>query len=101
MPESREGIRAGTRDVVFRLDPGLTSAGRLADASGKPLPNVQLQVRPESGLQLPLYPKTDGEGRFVMAGLPDENIQIRATIGNRKATWEIRAGDRDIRLQLD
>jgi hypothetical protein len=92
VPEIRDGIRAGTKDVRFTLDPGRRSTGRIVDARGDPVAKVKLRISP----RIPLYPVTDKEGRFDLRGLPDGPIEVRA--GTQ--VFRFRAGDRDLEFVL-
>jgi protocatechuate 3,4-dioxygenase beta subunit len=66
-------LEEGTTNVTLRLEPALTLAGRVTDASGKPVANAEVQVmfrteRMSSSFGSPV--RVDAEGRFEIKGLP-------------------------------
>ncbi len=95
---------------VFRLKPGVVVKGRVLDTEGKPLPGVFVNTEPRMitrapdsraalglGSHTPNSPflrrstRTDAEGRFSLAPLPEGTHLIRpeqwGDTGGRWATW--------------
>ncbi len=67
----REYHEASDQPVVIELDPGLTLAGRVFDATGKPAAGARVRFGPYYG-NLHLVPQVytcDTEGRFSITGL--------------------------------
>lgn len=92
VPEIRDGIRAGAKDVRFTLDPGRRSTGRVVDGRGNPVAKLKLRTKPA----LPLYRVTNEDGRFDLPGLPEGPIEVRAGA----QVFRFRAGDRDLEFVL-
>jgi len=96
VPQRHAGVRAGTRGVHLRLDPGETSTGRLLDADDRPVANAHLRVG-AGGSSLPVRPETDAEGRFTVPGLPaGATVHVHLL----EDSWSFRAGQRDVVLRL-
>jgi len=87
--------------VGFELDRGLRAAGRLLDSKGRPLANRWLIVRSESGLALPIYPRTDEKGRFERSGLPQGRIVVEMIDGKQWPCGSFLAGTRDVELRVE
>ena len=68
----------GISNIVLRLQPGLTIEGSVQDPAGKPLANGMVNVHisfRDAGIQFDSEPaQTDGQGRFLVAGLPTDPI---------------------------
>ena len=66
-------VDEATTHANLKLEPGLSLAGQVADAEGKPIPNAEVSVffmTPRSGSLLGSPRRADAEGRFELKGLP-------------------------------
>jgi hypothetical protein len=72
-------VPAGTTDLVLRLLPALTIAGRVVDAAGAPArANVHAWPARQVANALRMHP-TDADGRFELSVAPDFTGSIRAS----------------------
>jgi hypothetical protein len=100
VPERRESIRPDASGLVFRLDRGLRATGRVVDAHGEPITLASLSARVKDGPSLPTRTTSAYGGRFELAGLPEGTIELTVRRRERRATFTVRAGDRDLELVL-
>jgi hypothetical protein len=96
VPERRDGIRPDATGIVFGLDPGLRTTGRVVDEHGEPVTLANLDARVKDGPELPCHTQSAAGGRFELAGLPDGMIELTVRKHKRLATFTFRAGDRDL-----
>jgi uncharacterized GH25 family protein len=103
-------------DVTLTLDVTGTIAGIVVDEKGKPVPEVSVNAYPDmlagakaenAALAGFSAATTDGEGRFVIRGLPDDQYRLWATraFGADGGSWSrnstpARVGEQNARLEL-
>ena len=103
-------------DVALVLDVTGTIAGVVVDEKGTPVPEVSVNAYPDmlagakaenAALAGFSSATTDGDGRFVIRGLPDDQYRLWATraFGADGGAWSrnstpARVGDQDARLEL-
>ncbi len=91
-------------DIV--LQPGRTLRGRFVDAAGKPIVDGGILVEPESQANWNRQTRTDKRGRFVLVGLPDEDLELQAKtpygkgLGRTVCVHGIRANEAELRVSL-
>ncbi|MHC4472706.1 MAG: sigma-70 family RNA polymerase sigma factor [Planctomycetota bacterium] len=82
-------------DLSITLRRGISISGRVARKNGSPVVAAWVTVEPlftprSPGLMhrfvIPSYPRTDGEGRFRVSGLPEGRYRI-GTTGAGKVEW--------------
>ena len=69
------------KNVVVRLQPGLTLEGRVVDSNGRPVSNVGIipsTVRPGIPMPPTITTRTGDDGTFVLTGLSEETMTIGA-----------------------
>ncbi len=103
-------------DVTLVLDVTGTIAGIVVDEKGKPVPEVSVNAYPDmlagakaenAALAGFSSATTDGDGRFVIRGLPDDQYRLWATraLGADGGAWSrnstpARVGEQNARLEL-
>ena len=103
-------------NVTLMLDVTGTIAGIVVDEKGKPVPEVSVNAYPDmlagakaenAALAGFSSATTDGEGHFVIRGLPDDQYRLWATraFGADGGAWSrnstpARVGDQNARLEL-
>jgi uncharacterized GH25 family protein len=103
-------------DVTLTLDVTGTIAGIVVDEKGKPVPEVSVNAYPDmlagakaenAALAGFSSATTDGEGKFVIRGLPDDQYRLWATraFGADGGSWSrnstpARVGEQNARLEL-
>lgn len=108
--------KARVEDVALVLDVTGTIAGIVVDEKGAPVPEVSVNAYPDmlagakaenAALAGFSSATTDGEGRFVIRGLPDDQYRLWATraLGADGGAWSrnstpARVGERNARLEL-
>ncbi|MFQ5845050.1 MAG: carboxypeptidase regulatory-like domain-containing protein, partial [Planctomycetota bacterium] len=101
-----EAPATGLRCVI---ETGLSAAGRLVDAKGRPCVRAKLRFLPQDADVPRAYAETDAEGRFTVTGLRDTEYRVEAwpkvvlKTGDPWPEWQpcgtIRARSRDVRLK--
>jgi len=94
-PWSKSGVKAGTEDLVVRLEGGATIEGSVVDADGKPVAQcyVYAQAATPTGKN-PQGANTDEQGRFTCGGLDaDVTYVLRAQQwnGTNRTSLSVRA----------
>ena len=93
------GVNAGGTEQVFVLDPGLRVGGTVTNAAGTPVAGVGIWVKFGNDSK---NVTTDADGRFVVGGLPQEEITVQvASWGqNYVATEPVKATPGDLNIQM-
>ena len=78
-------VAAGAKDVVLDVQKGVTMAGFLQDAEGRPLKTHYLAGHaPGTVGGVSAYTRVgDDEGKFVLAGLQAGKVALSAYVGDR------------------
>lgn len=111
LPES-----GGTRVSTALTQPGRSLCGRILDDLGRPVAGAEVQAAPAAGsggrrrlgpgenalaVVRALSTQSDAQGRFVLEGLPRENLHVFARAnGHALATMESRIEDDGIEIAL-
>ncbi|MCE9635623.1 MAG: sigma-70 family RNA polymerase sigma factor [Planctomycetes bacterium] len=96
---------AGSAGMQIRLSRGVSAGGRVVDASGNPLANVQLQLTDEV-VGDPYSAKTDADGRFTVEHLGAGTYRVEAlfpTPGKPcvvRQCGSLRGGDSNAQLRM-
>jgi hypothetical protein len=104
-PTRVETADAGSTGVQVRLSRGVSSAGRVVDASGHPLAYVELQLIDEV-LGDPYTAKTDADGRFTVEHLGAGTYRVEALFPSPgeacvvRQCGSLRGGESDARLRV-
>lgn len=114
-----DGAAQSSHKLTIRLPaagsppPGrLTIAGRVVDASGRPVEGAAVLAVPAEGhgpggvsagsdVRIAAAATTEEDGRFLLRGIDPGRYQVRASQpGHGDAATEADGGDRDVKLQL-
>ena len=101
-PWSKSGVRAGTEDLLVRLEGGETLEGVVVDGDGKPVPSAYVSATSATGGKGSQGVQTDDQGRFKLGGLEPGAQIVRAQTwsGTQRQSLPVRAeaGARDVRI---
>lgn len=97
-----EGISAGTRDLLIRLDAGLSIGGVVVDEQGSPVANgFVFATGPDNSRS---FARTDEQGRFELSGLAPGKFRLQANVPGQNQTprmgtlSDVAAGSTGVRL---
>lgn len=101
-PWSKSGVRAGTEDLLIRLEGGESMEGVVVDGDGKPVAGAWVGATSVAGGKASSGANTDEQGRFTIGGLEPGTQTVRAQQwnGTQRQSLPVRAeaGARDVRL---
>ena len=103
-PWIQSGVKAGTDDLVVRLETGEAIEGTVVDADGKPVAQAWVNAQPVvGGKQGSMGGNTDDQGRFTCGGLDAGATYVltaQTWNGQQRRSLPVRAetGARDVKL---
>ncbi len=95
-------VRDGIPPFEFRLGPGRTIRGSVADSQGRPLANANIAVDLWNGIRiLDWHTKADAGGRFVWDAAPSDRVILTAwKEGYRVVRLAIEPADKEVVFKL-